>query len=103
MNIFSPKNDVIFADPCSWQNSVNIFFEGSQTPKICFFFFQNLYKSISPTYETYPGDMFTQWYSISIQSALSSSKMHLNSDKKQNKKVVLTFKNANSIVFSILN
>jgi len=55
------------------------------------------------TYETYPGDILTHLYSMSIQSAFSLYKMHLYLDKKQNKGVVLTIKNTNSIVFSILN
>ena len=36
IDIFSLYNDMIFSDPCSWQNSVNFFFEGCQPAKNVF-------------------------------------------------------------------
>ena len=58
-----------------------------------------MYKVSVLTHETYPGDMLKHSYSLSIQSAVNLSKMHLYPDKKQNKGVVLTLKIYNSAVF----
>jgi hypothetical protein len=86
VDTFSPYSGMIFADPSSRQNSVN-YFDAGQTKKI--FSFSKICTKVSVlTSATYPVDILTHSYSMSIQSASSLFKMHLYLNKKQNKPVV---------------